>query len=142
MLINYDIEKINSAFKDFRNATGVAIGLLKPDFTPAYKENRNTAPYCQLIQSSESGKKACLKSDSELLMKSRENKKIQMSVCHAGLLNIAIPLLYNDIIIGYLIFGCIKASSHSPIEVNSCDNGLLYDEDMKKYYWIIAIIKI
>ena len=34
-----------------------------------------------------------------------------MHICHAGLVNVAIPLLYDDIIIGYIIFGRMKPNT-------------------------------
>lgn len=108
MIINYDVKKISSALLDFYNATGIDIDLLKPDFTSACDYRLKNLSYCEAVQSTQIGSKACLLSDERLLTKCRESKQTELCTCHAGLINVAIPLLYNDIIIGYIIFGRMK----------------------------------
>ena len=111
MIVNYEVEKINNALHDFYNATGITIDLLKTDFTilsqPKYEFNR----YCKCIRNLEKGLKACRQSDITLLEKCRETKKAQMHICHAGLVDMAVPILYNKEIIGYIVFGQLKNDS-------------------------------
>ena len=106
MIINYDIQKINQMLKDFYNATGISMDLLKADFSfvgnRSFWENKK---YCKAIQSTEAGRRACHCSDSCLLQKSRESKRVEMQVCHSGLVDVSVPVLYHDTIIGYLLFG-------------------------------------
>ena len=45
---------------------------------------------------------------SNLLKKCKETKQTQKHVCHAGLIDIAIPIIYENSIIGYIILGQIK----------------------------------
>lgn len=111
MIINYDIKKINSALFDFYNATGIDMDFLKTDFSPAGSERLAGNCYCMELQSNELGRKACEHSDRELLEKCKKSKKTEMQICHAGLVNVAIPLLYDDIIIGYIIFGRMKPNT-------------------------------
>ena len=108
MIINYNVDKISSVLHDFYNATGIDMDLLKPDFTSACNYTMKNLSYCEAVQSTGIGKKACKLSDERLLTKCSETKKTEMCICHAGLLNVAIPLLYDDIIIGYIIFGRMK----------------------------------
>jgi len=111
MIINYDIAKINKTLLDFYNATGIDMDLLKTDFSPASNRPLNDNSYCRIMQSTEEGKKACRHSDTMLLQKCRESKKTETHICHAGLVNVAIPLLYDDVIIGYIIFGRMKPNT-------------------------------
>lgn len=111
VIINYDIKKINNALLDFYNATGIDMEFLKTDFSPAGSERLAGNRYCLKMQSKPSGRKACTHSDRQLLEKCRESKKTEMHICHAGLVNVAIPLLYDDIIIGYIIFGRMKPNT-------------------------------
>ncbi len=109
MVINYDIPKINRMLKDFYNATGINMDLLKDDFSfvgnQSFWENKR---YCRAVQNTVTGMKACFCSDAELLKKSRDSKQVEMHVCHAGLVDVAVPIIYNEAIIGYVIFGQIK----------------------------------
>ncbi len=109
MVINYDIPKINRMLKDFYNATGVNMDLLKEDFSFVGNQSSwENKRYCRAVQNTVTGMKACFASDANLLKKSRESKKVEMHVCHAGLVDVAVPILYNEAIIGYAIFGQIK----------------------------------
>ena len=63
MSIYFDVKKINNALQDFNTATGIRIDLLDAEFTPiSYSENESN-DYCNLIQSTKEGKKACAYSD-------------------------------------------------------------------------------
>lgn len=108
MVTNYDIKKINAILQDFYNATGINIDLLKEDFSPPGTNKRPPNNYCGAIHSTEKGKLSCLKSDRLLLEKCKKSKKPEMHICHAGLIDIAVPLIHDDFIIGYIILGQMK----------------------------------
>ena len=116
MSIYFDAKKINSALSDFNTATGIRIDLLDADFNPiSYSENESN-DYCNLIQSTKDGKKACAYSDECLLNKCKKTKVTQHHLCHAGLIDTAIPIIHNDDIIGYLLFGQMRSGNdHSNI---------------------------
>lgn len=112
MVVTYDIEKIDSLLEDFYKATDININLLKADFSyVGGRKHREGNFYCQAVQNTKSGSKACKRSDEILLKKCRESKTLQVHICHAGLLNAAAPILYDDVIIGYIIFGEMKTDT-------------------------------
>lgn len=136
MIINYDIEKINKSLQDFYNATGINMALLKSDFSYACENRRHWEKnrYCKAIQNTKEGMKTCLESDAGLLEKCRETKTAQTHVCPAGLVDVAIPILYNDEIIGYILFGQMKPDEpFEGIENYAAKLGLDGTE-MKGYY--------
>lgn len=134
MIIDYDISKINTALQDFYNATGINMDLLKADFSYVTFNHRGNECYCQTIQNTEAGKKACFLSDACLLEKCKKSRKPEMHVCHAGLVDIAVPILYEDMIIGYILFGQLKADTDfTAFEKYIADLGLDVKE-MKSYY--------
>ena len=111
MYINYDIQKINKILSDYYNATGVNMDIRKADFS--FVNNQSfweTKCYCKEIQSTPKGKKACLKSDECLFNKSKESKKLEILTCHAGLTDISVPILFDEEVIGYIIFGQIRTN--------------------------------
>ena len=112
MVVNFDIKKINSVLQDFNNVTGIRIDLIGADFTPiscCEYENNN---YCNLVKSCPAGKRACAHSDMMLLKKCQESRKLEIHVCHAGLVDVIVPIIYLDEIIGYLIFGQMRANDN------------------------------
>lgn len=109
MIVNYDIPQINAVLQDFYNATGINMELLKADFTPVNGNRREECAYCRRVQGTKEGKNACLRSDAALLQRCAQSRKTEMHICHAGLVDAAAPILFNDAVIGYLIFGRMKA---------------------------------
>lgn len=107
MQINYDDKKINAALKDFVNATGINIQFLKSDLTSlgiVFSQNS----YCAELQKNPLGKKACAASDKELLSRCKKSLKPEMQICHGGLADLAVPILYEQELVGYLILGQMK----------------------------------
>ena len=104
------MQKIKQVMYDFYNSTGINIVLLRDDFS--YVGDRNhweSNCYCKAIQNTRKGYTYCEKSDSELLKKCKSTKKMQMHVCYGGLIDMALPIIYDDNIIGYIIFGQMRS---------------------------------
>ena len=136
MYINYDIQKINKILSDFYNATGVNMDIRKTDFS--FVNNQSfweTKCYCKEIQSTPKGKKACLKSDECLFNKSKESKKLEILTCHAGLTDISVPILFNDEIIGYIIFGQIRTDDEFSKYRHYISSLGLDADKMEKFYY-------
>ena len=135
MLINYDIQKINQTLQDFYRATGINMDLLRDDFSSVGNYSYwETVRYCKAIQNTPEGRQACLCSDANLLKRCQQSKKIEMHMCHAGLIDVSVPILYNDVIIGYIIFGQMKSDADfSAVEDYLLSLGLP-SNSMKQFY--------
>ncbi len=134
MIIDYDLQKINKALKDFYNATGMDIDLLKPDFSPASIQRMQNNCYCQSVQSTEPGKEACRKSDMYLLEKCKKSRKAEMHICHAGLVDVSVPIIYDDTIIGYIIVGRMKPNTDFSAIADYITSLGLEAEHTREYY--------
>ena len=111
------------------------MNLLKEDFSfVSGREHRENNCYCKAIQNVPSGKKTCQQSDITLLEKCRKTKKLQMHICHAGLVDAAAPILYGEVIIGYIIFGEMKTSGDFSYLKNYIESLSLDFAKMEKYY--------
>ncbi len=135
LIINYNFEKISKTLENFYKATDININLLKADFSfVSGRVHREHNYYCEAIQNTVLGKKACGYSDIALLEKCKATKKVQMHICHAGLIDAAAPIIYNDVIIGYVIFGEMKSNTNfSSLKKYISDMGF-NSELMEKYY--------
>lgn len=135
MIINFDIDKINRTLSDFYNATGINMDLLKADFTlvgnRSYWENIR---YCKAVQETSEGKKRCLMSDAALYEKCKVSRKPEMHICHAGLIDIAVPIIYLDTVIGYIIFGQMKTDTDFKQLKNYIEELKLSPDVMEKFY--------
>lgn len=110
-MIAYDIEKIKTALQDFYNATGIDMDLLKPDFSPVSEKVLQNNRYCRLVQDTRGGNAACRASDIELLKRCEKTRKVEQHICHAGLIDVAIPILYEDLILGYIVAGRMRTET-------------------------------
>lgn len=134
MFINYDTEMIENVLGDFGNATGINIILLRDDLSTIYNTKNKDCSYCSAIKKTKLGREACLCSDNNMIIKARETGKTQLHICHAGLIDAVIPIVYDDIIIGYVMFGQIKNKDNFE-EVKNILNGFQLDiEEMEKNY--------
>lgn len=108
MIINFYSEKLNRILQDFYNATGVNLSLLREDFTPFCDNPRPPNSYCGMIHSTQESSKACMFSDIKLLEKCKASRRTETHICHAGLVDVAVPILYQDSVLGYIILGQMK----------------------------------
>ena len=108
MTAEFDTGKINAMLQDFYNATGIDMDLLKADFTPASGHRLRNNRYCSMVQSTAAGRLACRSSDTQLLELCAATGQTQTHICHAGLMDVAIPIVYDESILGYIIFGRMK----------------------------------
>lgn len=139
MIIDYDVKKINQVLGDFYNSVGIRIDLLKDDFTPISYSEHEAHRYCMAVQRCPKGKKGCNLSDQKILEKCRLNKKPEIHICHAGLVDIAVPILYDDIVIGYIIFGQMKTDTDFSDLKDYVSSLGLSQTEMEKYYSELSV---
>lgn len=108
MNIRFDENKLLNAMDDFYNATGINISMLDDKGNLILQKHKFYNKYCSLIQSSSQGKERCFRSDAILVEKCRISKRMESHICHAGLMDVIIPILFKDTVLCYLIFGQFK----------------------------------
>lgn len=97
----------------FYETTGLGLSLYynetnQYDFYPTSEKNN----YCRLIQSF-LGTGPCIKSDQEALGRATRSGSHCLYTCHAGLLNIAVPLTLKGQILGAMFTGQLVSEPHS-----------------------------
>ena len=133
MIINYNIDKLKNTLRDFSNVTGVNIQLLKEDFS-SFGFDLIKNDFCLTVQSCKEGRTACHNCDILLLEKCRQTKKAQMHTCHAGLVDIAVPILYEENILGYIILGQMKNKTDFADIENNINKYSIDILKMEKHY--------
>lgn len=134
-MINYNTDKIDRLLKDFFNATGINMDFYTADFTSVSgSTNRENIEYCKRIHATAEGNRSCIASDEQLIRRCKETKTYQKHVCHAGLTNVAVPIIHQENIMGYVIFGQIRTDSEfSRVEKYLSDLGLDVSEMGNRY---------
>ena len=139
-MINYDTEKIDRLLKDFFNATGINMDFYSEDFrSVSGSTNRENIGYCKCIHATTEGNRRCISSDAELLRRCKETKTYRMHICHAGLTDVAVPIIHEGNIMGYVIFGQIRTDcDFSGVEEYVVSLGL-DKEGMEELYQSIPV---
>lgn len=107
MLVNTNRDALYSLAKNFYDVTRTLIAI--------YDANRNIicsypdkmSPFCTQLRKSETLTQRCLECDRKALEHCAETHKIHIYKCHIGLVEIAAPIIQNELVIGYILFGQI-----------------------------------
>ncbi len=170
MQLQYDSEKLRQMLRNFHNLTGICVCILDRDFRKIVSFPATTNPFCMLIQSSPEGRRRCFASDHDLLCSCAERRETVIHRCHAGLTDMVVPILHNNIPLGYILFGQLRQTEgknasfeeiHQNIEDLNLDvaslkdtyRGLIFSDPEKirsaaglvemltKYIWLEQLIR-
>lgn len=111
-----DLTILEDVQRLFYETTGLGLSFYynetkQYDFYPTSEKNS----YCRLIQSF-LGTEPCIKSDQEALGRATRSGTHCLYTCHAGLLNIAVPLTLKGQILGAMFTGQLVSEPHSKEE--------------------------
>ncbi len=138
--------EIKEIFSLFHELTGLVISFteLKENGMLVFFPSEKKAKYCELIQSIPEGKKRCYKSDLQGVKKAIQEQGPAIYRCHAGLINVAIPLFYKENLVGAIITGQLltenpEEKDFSKIRENL--NSLPLDfKELREAYFSIQVI--
>ena len=133
MLIDYDHQKLLKIFRDFYNVTGISINIRDTNFN-LFDESAVNTQYCQCLHSNETTLKYCHAFDHSLFEKCRQSKKMEVAICHAGLVDFAVPLFFNDTVIGYITSGQMKKNPDFSFARSYIEKYPLDLEEMERCY--------
>jgi AraC-like DNA-binding protein len=109
MQIVYNVEYIKKIQKDFYNSTGININFLDEKMN-SLCQDINGNSYCSIIHTNSTGIKRCFQSDRILLEKCKESGQMEVHTCHAGLIDVALPIKFENHIVGFVILGQMKGN--------------------------------
>lgn len=132
MNIRFDEEKLSEIMRDFYNATGINISIMDETGHRILKEHKFYNDFCACVQNNNPA--VCRKSDISLLEKCRKSKKMESHICHVGLIDFAVPILYNDTIVCFLIFGQMKRDNNFINIEKNISNLKIDSTEMQHYY--------
>lgn len=113
MIIRYNTQKLEEMIADFYNVTHIPIAVLDTAFNHITRPVDHPPAFCQRIFACEGGHEKCDRSDQIILTQCAKKNEPVMHLCHAGLLDIATPIVsqQENIVMGYLIMGRSRNSN-------------------------------
>ena len=112
MTVTHDIEKIRKILQDLSSITGLSFAFYK-NSNPTVclcAVDKEDDEFCHRMQRTDRGKEMCLCSDAELLERAKAENRPVSHICHAGLVDTAVPMIKNGITLGFIIIGRVRTS--------------------------------
>lgn len=107
MKIKLDTIPLAETIQYFYMLTGIRTVIFDGGFQEVFAYPREACPFCRTIRTNADLREKCRKSDLEAFHKCREEDKICIYQCHAGLVEAALPIKHENRVIGYIMLGQI-----------------------------------
>lgn len=107
----YNYAELKNLFIDFNNLTDYRIALFDSNFNEITAYPAEISAYCKQLRNDQKLDKECKHCDYISFVKCQNTKKAMIYTCYAGLLEIIVPIMNSNNIIGYLMAGQIRDSS-------------------------------
>lgn len=114
MKFKYNMTTLKHITRDLSKLTGIAISVLDSERSRLTTTSA-VNDYCTVLQTMGTNNLLCRCSDNTILDECAASMKLETHICHAGLCDAAMPIVKNNIILGYIVFGRIR-STNSPKE--------------------------
>lgn len=120
-LFFYDNE-LSVLMENFYTLTGIRIVLFDNEFNEVLSYPSNGKSFCSLMRTNAEFDALCRKSDRASFEKCRKTHALCVYKCHAGLIEAAAPIIQNNAIIGYIMFGQITDIKDKDAVYNFAEN--------------------
>ena len=113
MDIKYNEKKLSEMLKDVYELLETPISIFDKDFKyiTSYPANGYLTEYCSIIRESEARHALCRISDESSCAKCQRDGRSVSYVCHAGVHETVTPIYFDELIIGYIMFGEYRQSA-------------------------------
>lgn len=108
--LNLNKTSLLELMQDFYILTGIRIVIFDSLYREVLAWPESRCDFCRLTHEHEASAKKCDESDYNSFERCRQKGALEIFHCHAGLVEATAPLIDNEIIIGYIMFGQISDS--------------------------------
>lgn len=131
MIISFNVERLDKLLYDFYRITGLTVSVWDANLNMLSHQPKEMNGFCRKIREYPEGKLRCFLSDKAVCSECRVLGKPVTRICHAGLVDNAMPIKFHNEILGYMMFGQVvredKEKSYPEIKKLSKDLGIDYD---------------
>lgn len=128
MKLEINDQELENILKNFHILTGIRIALFDNNYTEIYSYPKEGCSFCQKMKSNPDTAGLCAVSDRTSFERCREKNELILYHCHAGLIEATTPLIDQDTVIGYMMFGQI---SDNPLKTYTPDIPLKSPEQIE-----------
>ena len=106
--ITYNIPRLQQIVDDLCTLCGVAMAVADTNLTFLYANLAMSHEFCSTVQKSPQCLARCRRCDRTMLSRAEELRRPFSHICHAGLWDSGMPIIKEDITVGYIIFGRVR----------------------------------
>ncbi len=131
MYINTNKKELLQLAKYFYNITHTLISIYdeKENLICTYPDTM--CEFCTEVRKSPELTRICIQNDEAAFEVCKATRKTHIYHCHMGLLEVATPIIYNNIIIGYMLFGQITDTKDKTALLSNIEGAIRkYNLDM------------
>lgn len=108
MRLDFNEIQLLELMKDFYTLTGIRMVLFDDEYQQLLSYPAKDCAFCSQMKQNDATRLLCAQSDQNCFEQCKSARKMMVYHCHAGLIEAAVPLIHNHIVIGYLMFGQIS----------------------------------
>lgn len=107
MSLLFQEKELSELMQSFYVLTGIKIVLFDKDYKEIISYPQQSGDFCSYMRKNKDFDMQCRVCDNKYCKKCNETKSLHVYKCHAGLTEAIMPVIKNNKIIGYMIFGQI-----------------------------------
>ena len=115
MALLFHDKELTELMEDFFILTGIRIALYDENCSLLISYPLSEGNFCSCMKKNPEFNRLCLKSDNASFEKCRKTKKLCVYKCHAGLTEATAPIIVNDRVIGYMMFGQVTGNKNKAL---------------------------
>ncbi len=143
MLI-FNHNKLLKVIKDFYELTHATISIWDSNFNQIMVYPNNHKKLCKRVKENGCGNRSCFRSDKNACIHTAKTNEPYIFTCHAGLLDVAIPVMYKQQILAYIMFGQIRDMEEKYVNLSTvkkmCRKYDITEDIVEDYYREIPVL--
>ena len=104
-MVNFNPELMSELADAFYTLSGMRMGLLDIDACEFFAYPAERSVFCSIVRANPKINRDCINCDLKNMQKCRKSKSALVYTCHLGLTEVMVPIIENDNIICYFMFG-------------------------------------
>ena len=114
-LLRLNLNSLEKVLKDFYVLTNIKISIFDTNYNEIVSYPKDHCAFCKLMNQNEFTRNKCAASNERSFRHCNMHRDLYINHCHANLIEATYPLIQNDVVIGYLMFGQITDEQNKKV---------------------------
>src|SRR5699024_4656700 len=137
-----DVKELQNLQDNWAKATNLAFVSVDCNGTPI-TEYSNFTPFCEKLREKEEFRERCHYCDACGGRKARRIGKAYVYICHAGLIDFAIPIMIKEQYVGAILAGQVKSTDYEALrKITPATQGWKKDPELMKLYDQVTVVPV